>query len=93
MLLAQVRKRRVLGEETVARVDRLRLRCDRRADDALLIQVAVLRRGLADADGLVCERHMDGFRIRLRIDRDGADAHLLAGADDAHRDLPAVCNE
>ena len=68
----------------------LRFRRNGRADDALLIQIAVLRRRLADADGFIGQRHVDRFRVRLGIHRHGADAHFLAGTNNAHRDFAAV---
>ena len=48
-----------------------------RADDALLIQIAVLRRRLADADGFIGQRHVDRLRVRLGIHRG---AHQTAAA-------------
>ena len=39
---------------------------------------------------LVAHRYVQGVRIRLRVDGDGANAQPLAGARDAHGDLAAV---
>ena len=47
----------------------------------------------ADADGLVGELHVQRVLVGVRVHRDRLQAHLLAGADDAHRDLAPVRNE
>ena len=43
--------------------------------------------------GLVGEAHVQRVAVGLGVDRDRADPHLVAGADDAHRDLAAVGDE
>src|SRR5207249_1210842 len=47
----------------------------------------------ADAMRLVGLLHVDGSGVALRVDRDGPDSELPAGADDAHGDLAAVGDE
>ena len=71
-------------------MDRLRAGQLRRGDDAALVQIALLRRGRAEAIALVRQRHVQRVAIRLGIHGDGGDAHLLTGADDAHGNLAAV---
>ena len=57
------------------------------------VEVAVLGGRRADADALVGEADMHGVAVGGRVDRDGLDAELLAGAQDAERDLAAVGDE
>ena len=74
----------VLGEEPVARVDRVcsgRLRC---ADVLLGVEV----RG--DLDRLAGDARVQRSRVVRGGNRDGRDPELAAGAEDAHRDLAAV---
>ena len=54
------------------------------------VEIAVLRRRRPDADALVGEPHMHGVGVGGRMHRDGGDAELLAGAQDAQRDLAAI---
>ena len=54
------------------------------------VEIAVLRRRRADADALVGEAHMHGVGVGGGMHRDGGDAELLAGAQDAQRDLAAI---
>ena len=86
-------KLRIFGEEAVAGVDGLRAGEQRGGEDALLAEVAVLRRGRTDADALVGEGDMQAVAVGLGVDGDGGNAHLLAGADDADGDLAAVRNQ
>ena len=90
-LLAGLRERRVLGEEAVARVDRLaRPRAPRDVEDLLDAQV-VLRGGpAAEVVGLVGARDVRRVAVELGVDGDARDAQLLERADDANRDLAAV---
>ena len=54
------------------------------------IEVAVLGRRRPDADAFVGEAHMHGVFVRGRMDRDGRNAKLLAGAQHPQRDFPTV---
>ena len=54
------------------------------------VQIAVGAARRTDADVLVGEPHVQRVLVGLRIDGDGLDAQLAAGADDAQRDLSAV---
>ena len=60
------------------------------ADDRRHAQVAVEAARRTDADVLVGKPHVQRVLVGLRIDGDGLDAELAAGADDAQRDLAAV---
>jgi hypothetical protein len=83
----------VLGEETVAGVDRLGVGDFRRADQRRHVQVAQVGRRRADTDGLVGELHVLGFFIGFGIDDDRLDAELTAGALDTERNFAAIGNE
>ena len=57
------------------------------------VQIALRRRRRADADALVREAHVHGVGVGGGVHRDGGDAHLLARAVNAQRNLAAVCDE
>ena len=81
---------RVLGEEAVARVDRVAAGDLGGGQDVRDVQVRVARRRRADADRLVGQ--VDGQRVGVgrRVDGHGRDAQLARCADDADGDLAAV---
>ncbi len=84
------RKARILGEKSVAGMHGvgtgdLASRKQRRN-----IQITVFGGRRADADAFVGEPHVHGIRIGGRMHRDRVDAQLLAGAQDAKRDLSPV---
>ena len=81
---------RVLGQEAVARMDRVGAGDLAGGDQRRDVEIAVAGRRRADADALVGEPHMHRVGIGGRMHRDGRDAELLAGAQDAQRDLAAV---
>ena len=56
-------------------------------------EVAVARGGRPDADRAVGQPHPGAVAIGRRVDRDGLDAELVAGADHAHGDLAPVRDE
>lgn len=59
-------------------------------DDRGDVEIAVLRRGRADADRFVGEAHMHGVGVGGRMHRHRLDAHFMAGAMDAERDFAPV---
>ena len=81
---------RVLGQETIARMDRVDLRGACGRDHRVHVEIALARGRRPDRLGTVGERHMERVRIRLGIDRDGLQPERLAAADDAAGDLAAV---
>ena len=90
-LFASARERRVLGEEAVARMDGVGAALPGHVQDLLDAQIGV-DRPLAPPDqirlvGLVA---MLGDAVLLAVDADGADAELVARAEDADRDLATV---
>ncbi|OQC35440.1 MAG: hypothetical protein BWX64_02454 [Acidobacteria bacterium ADurb.Bin051] len=81
---------RVLGEETVAGVDRVRAGDLRRRDQRRDVEVALRRGGRADADVLVGVGDVERVAVGGRVDRHGRNPQLAAGVDDPQRDLAAV---
>ena len=83
----------VLGEEPIARVDRIGAGGARRRDDGRDVQIA--GRCLVRADGHrdVRVAHVARVPIALGVDGDRRQPHLAAGADDADGDLAAVGDE
>ena len=81
---------RVLCEEAVAGVNGIGAGLLGRGDQLVDVQVA-LGGGLpAQREGLVGHADVRGIGIRLGVHRDGGDALVLCGADDADRDFAAV---
>jgi hypothetical protein len=60
------------------------------ADHRWNIQVAARTLGRPDADGLVGKTHVQAVAIRFRINGDGLDAQVFAGADYAYGDFAAI---
>ena len=63
----------ILGEKTVAGMNRFRAALQRRLDDALNLPVTFGRRRRADEIRLVGEAHMERRRVRLGVDGDRRD--------------------
>ena len=84
---------RVLGEKSVARMDRLGAASPRSVDDAVVAQIAVARRRRADRTGLAGDGGVARAAIGPRIDRHGGYAKAVRGLDDAAGNLAAVGNE
>ena len=59
-------------------------------DDRVDVEVALPRRGRADADRDVRLGDVAGVGVGVAVDGDRADAHRAQRADDAHGDLAAV---
>ena len=90
---AGARERGVLGEEPVARVDRLGAGALGRVEDPLDVQVALRRRARADEVRLVRRPHVQRAAVGLRVHGDRADAELAQRPEDANRDLAAIRDE
>ena len=89
--LDRPRERGALREEPVARVDRLGAASRRAASmTASIAQVALRRRRRSEPDGRVGHADVRCVGVRVAVDRDRLDPELVAGADDADRDLAAV---
>jgi hypothetical protein len=84
---------RVLGQEAVAGVDRVRSRAPCRVEDALLVEVALGWRAGPEEEGLVGLRDVKRAAVGLGIHGHGADPELAQGAEDPNRDLAPVGDE
>ncbi len=80
----------VLGQEAVARVDRVGAGDLGGGDDAGHHQVALTRRAGPDADVVVGEADVQRVAVGGGVHRHRLDAEFLAGTDDAKGDLAAV---
>jgi hypothetical protein len=75
---ASAREAFVLGQEAVARVDRLRAAALRDLEDLAAVEVAFARRRRSEPVGLVARGDVKRVRVGVRIDGDGADAPCAA---------------
>ena len=81
---------RVLGQEAVTGMNRLRAALRRGLDDPVRAQIRLARMRRADQPGLVAARYVQSVRIRLGVNGDRAHAETFRGARDAAGDLAAV---
>jgi hypothetical protein len=86
-------ERRILRQESIARMDRLGPGRLRRGKDLLRYQITLPGGRRTDQHRLIRLPHEGQPCIRLRIDRHGPDMHAPAGADDATGDLAPVGDE
>src|SRR5690606_1943181 len=87
---ANLGKVRLFRQITVAGMDGVDAREQRGAHDVRDVQVALRGGGRPDAISFVGQQDVQRLAIRLRVDGDGPDPQLPAGANDAHRDLASV---
>ena len=80
----------VLAEEPVAGVHAVGAAAADGVEDRLGVEVALGRRLPAERVRLVGEADVERVAIELGVDRDGRDAELAGGPDDADGDLAAV---
>ena len=80
----------VFAEQAVARVNGIDVGDLSGGDHGGDVEIAFGGARGADADGLVGEANVERVAVGLAVDRDGADAHLFAGADDAKGDLTSI---
>src|SRR5581483_1803845 len=90
VVLARLGEGGVLGEEAVAGVDGLGARVPRDLDQLVDDEVGLVRRARADQVGLVGAPRVGSVAVRLGVDGDGLDAHLLERPHDANGDLAPV---
>jgi hypothetical protein len=88
--LARPRKPRVLRQEAVAGVDRIRSGCVRGRDDRLHIEITLGRAHGPDPDCVVGQPGRYRVRVGVRDRQHGLDAEPLAGAQHADGDLAAI---
>ena len=84
---------RVLRQETVTGMDRLRARPLCRLDDPVTDEITLGRGCGADMHRFIRHLDMQRPRIGVRIDGDGGNAHAARGTDDAAGDLAPVCDQ
>jgi hypothetical protein len=84
---------RVLRQEAVAGVDRVGVDDLGGGNDVGDVEVGFGRRRWADAHGFVGQSDVHRVGVRGRVHGDGLDAHFVAGAVNAERDLAAVGDE
>ena len=84
---------RVLGEEPVARVDRLRAGLAGGGEDRVDVEIGLRCGGRADAVRRVGLAHVRGLGVGVAVHGDRADAEAPQRADDAAGDLAAVRDE
>ena len=87
---ARLGEGRVLGEEAVAGMDGLGAGGPRGGDDLVLVEIALGSGRGPRATAIVGLEHVQRLAVRFGEDRDGDDAHLAAGADDADGDLTTI---
>ncbi len=80
----------IFGEEPIAGMDRIGMGDFRRRYDRGDIQIAVLGRGRANADGVIGQPHMHGIGIGSGMHRHCFDPHFMCGAVNAQRDFAAI---
>ena len=84
----------ILGEESVAGVNRISANFLGEGDDAIDIEIGANRfAGFAEQVGFVGFEAMKGEAIFVGVDRDGANAEFMRGAEDANGDFAAVGDE
>ena len=84
---------RVLGEKSVAGMDRIDIANLGCAHDSVDFEVAFRAGRRADTNGFVCKLNMQRIDVGLRVNRQRSDAELLAGANHAQRNLTAIGNQ
>ena len=90
-LLAGARQRRILGQESIARMDGIDALFARQSHDALHVEIGFHRTlALADQVGFVGFEAVQGQAVFLRIDGDRAQAQLVGGAQNADGDFAAI---
>ena len=90
-LLASPRQGRILGEKTIARVNRVDALFFGQRDDAIDIQVSLDRAfTFADQISFVGFEAMQAEPVFLRIDGDSAQPQFIGGAHDADGDFAAI---
>ena len=91
--LADFGEVRILGQQTISRMNRLHIGDLSRADHPGNIQVAVRQLRRTDADGLVGKTNGQRIAVGLAVDGDRADTQFLARANHAQRNFPAIRNK
>ena len=88
--LAGVRERRLLGQESVARMDGIRATVVRDLDDSVQLQIGLGRRRAPDVVRLIGVADVDRAAVGVRVDGGGCDPELATCTHDADGDLAPV---
>jgi hypothetical protein len=80
----------VLGEKSVAWMNRVNVANFSGAHDSIDFEIAFRTGRPANANGFVCKLNVQRIDVGFRINRERSDAELLAGANHAKRDLTAI---
>ncbi len=83
-------KARILGEEAVARMHGVGAGDLARGDQRRNIKIAVARGRRSDADAFIGEPDVHSIGVRGRMNRNGRNAEILAGAQYPQRDLAPI---
>src|SRR5262249_19140236 len=86
----RTRERAFFREQSVSGMDRFGAGLLRRLDDRLRVEVALFDLRGADANAFVALERVRRAFVGVAVDRDGRDAHALARARHATRDLTPV---
>ena len=90
---AGLRKGRVLAQESVARMDRLRAAGLGGLQNGFPAQITVFWCAGADVDGLITRQYMFGSRVGVRIHRHRPDAQTARRGRDPAGDFAAIGNQ
>src|SRR4029077_7331090 len=90
---ADFHKMRVLSEEPIAGMNRVNIADLGRAHDPIDFQITLKAGRRTDTDRFIGELDVQRIDVCFRIDREGANAEFLAGANHPQRDLSAISNE
>src|SRR6476659_3645051 len=90
---ADFHEMRILGEEPIARMNRVNIADLGRAHDPIDFQITFKAGRRTDTDRFIGELDVQRIDVCLRIDRESANAEFLAGANYPQRDLSAISNE
>ena len=83
----------ILGEESVARMDRIDIADFGNADDPVNQQITLIGLRRSDTDGLIGEFHRQTVLVGLGVNENGFNAELLARPDNPECNFAAVCDK
>src|ERR1700733_14574115 len=84
---------RIFCQQTVSRMDGFHIRDLGRADYGRNVQITQCQLGRSDANGLIGKTNRQRIAVGLAVNRDRANAQLLACADNAQCNLSAIGNQ
>ena len=87
---AGTRQRGVFREKSITRMERIATGAPRHVHELINREVAFTRGRRADGVSFIGEANVERLAVDITEDRDGANAKLAAGAQDAHGDFTAI---